>query len=466
MNAAGAVLVVEDDQVMRATLAQHLGREHQVVTASSCSEARAAFARNRVELVILDLNLPDGDGLDLVHAFRRDDEAEVVVITAYPKVQSAVRALKAGAFDYINKPFELEEFDIVIAKALGHRRLRDEVVALRRQRPQVQGVERITGESGAISRLREEIRQVAQTPDTTVLIRGESGTGKELVAEAIHAESSRSDGPFVRVNCSSIPATMLEAELFGHERGAFTDAKSARRGLVEMANRGTLFLDEIGDLPLELQPKLLTVLESRRFRRLGGNREISVDVRFVAATNRDLEAMVAAGHFRDDLLFRLKVFAAQVPPLRERQGDVVLLATHFLADAARRMAKKVTGFSAAALERLTGYGWPGNVRELRNAVERAVILARSEAIEPANLPADVTTGVSRTVCVDFCPAFPEGLPSFPPLEEIERRYVLCVYHQAQENKTRAAEMLGISRVTLREKLRQSGVADEGGGAPG
>ncbi len=459
MSARRGVLVVEDDALLRQSLVLHLKARYSAISAASCAEARAAFERHSPDLVVLDLNLPDGDGLSLVEAFRRDGAAEVVVMTAFPKVQSAVRALKAGALDYLNKPFELDEFDLVVERAIEHRGLRDEVDGLRRQNPKVGGLDRILGDAPAIVSLREEILQVARTPDTTVLVRGETGTGKELVAEAVHAESMRRKNAFVRVNCSSIPASMVESELFGHERGAFTDARAARQGLVELAEGGTLFLDEIGDLPLDLQPKLLTVLESRCFRRIGGNREIATDARFVAATNRDLEAMVKEGRFRADLLFRLKVFEVFVPALGERRSDLAVLARHFLAGFAQRLGRPVPALSASAAAALARYSWPGNVRELRNVLERAVILARGDTIERIDLP-DEGAVSAPSACLDFCPCNPEGAGSFPPLSEVEARYLGCVYRLVGGNKTRAAEILGISRVTLREKLRQSGVGGD------
>ncbi|MBI2388598.1 MAG: sigma-54-dependent Fis family transcriptional regulator [Deltaproteobacteria bacterium] len=440
---------------MREALTRRLSSRHRVVAAASCVEAREVFARSRVDLVVLDLNLPDGDGLSLIPIFLQDREAEVVVVTAYPEVQSAVRALKAGAFDYINKPFELDEFDVVVDKALEHCRLRAEVMTLRRAGPRAGGVERILGGSHPIERVREDIRRVAETPATTVLIRGETGTGKELVAEAVHDESKRRHAPIVRVNCSSIPASMMEAELFGHERGAFTDAKSSRRGLIELAHGGTLFLDEIGDLPLELQPKLLRVLESRCLRPLGGSREVEVDVRFVAATNRDLESMQAERRFREDLFFRLNVFAISVPPLRERAGDVTLLASHFLGELCRRLGKSPKTLSQEALSRLEAYRWPGNVRELSNVVERAVIVARGEIVSTADLA--VPEGPHVTAPVPGEALVSPGAGAYPPLEAIERRYVLQVYEQTGRNKTRAAEILGLSRVGLREKLKGYGV---------
>lgn len=458
MSAQQSILIVEDDRVMRETLAAHLGRTYRVATAGSCAEARRAYDKMRVEVAILDLNLPDGDGLSLVGPFRRDGGAEVVVITAYPKAQSAVRALKAGALDYINKPFELDEFEIVVNKAAEVRRLRDEVSVLRRQRPKGGGAERFLGEAPAITRLREEIRSVARTPDTTVLILGESGSGKELVAEAVHYESQRRNGPLVRVNCSSIPSTMLEAELFGHERGAFTDAKTARKGLIELAQGGTLFLDEIGDLPLELQPKLLRVLESRSFRRLGGNREYEADVRFVTATNRNLEAMAADGRFREDLYFRLRVFEISVPPLRDRRTDIPLLAEYFLGELRRHLGASAHSLAPDVLRHFYSYRWPGNARELKNVIERGLILASGVSIELGDLPSDLRPHVPD-LCSPGCPAFPDGFADFPSVAEIERRYLLCVYRRCDSNKTQAAKVLGISRVTLREKLRQYAIDD-------
>ena len=452
------ILVVEDDAVLREALADHLAHDHRVIAAGSRAQALAAFERQSVDLVVLDMHLPDGDGLSLIETFRADDHApQVVVVTAFPKVQAAVRALKAGAFDFINKPFDLDQLEIVISKALEHRGLQIAVDVAARTSPKPGGVERMLGGSQVVERLRTEVLQVAGTPDTTVLVRGESGAGKELVAEAVHHESAapRADGPLVRLDCSSIPETMMEAELFGHERGAFTDAKASRRGLLELADGGTLFLDEIGDLPAALQPKLLRVLETRRFRRVGGNREIEVDVRFVAATNRDLEAMVREGLFREDLLFRLKVFTVTLPPLRERSEDIAALAEHFLAELGRRIGRPKSGFTPAAMELFKSYAWPGNVRELRNVTERAVIVAQGDQINADDLPHDLRSSAPADAdSCEVCPLVADGGASPTPLSEVERRYVACVYDRLDQNKTRTAEALGISRVTLRERLKR------------
>ena len=453
MAAEQTILIVEDDCIMRESLEMHLGRVQNVTAVGTCAEAVSMFEKQHFDLVILDINLPDGEGLDLIGYFRQKDQSIVVVITAYPKVQTAIGALKAGAFDYINKPFDLEEFDLVINKALEDRRLRDEVSALKRQRTKASGVDRILGRHPSLTRLREEVCQVAATPDTTVLVIGESGTGKELVAEAVHAESARRGKSLVRVNCSAIPASMMEAELFGHERGAFTDAKMSRRGLIEIGNDGTVFLDEIGDLPLELQPKLLRVIESRSFRRIGGAREIHVNVRFVAATNRDLADMVRNGTFREDLYFRLKVFELRVPPLRDRISDIPVLSAHLLSILTQHLERDILGISAEAVERMMNYSWPGNVRELKNILERAVILSRDDEIVSIDLPCDLTPSIPDD-CEGYCPAFPSGFDSFPVLSILEDRYIECVYKKSGHNKTRAAQILGISRVTLRERLKQ------------
>jgi DNA-binding NtrC family response regulator len=317
------------------------------------------------------------------------------------------------------------------------------------------------GSSAAIEHVRGLVRRVAATPDTTVLIRGESGTGKGLIAEAVHWESERRHRPFVGLNCSSLPPALIEAELFGHERGAFTDAKAVRRGLAEESHGGTLFLDEIGDLPLELQPKLLALLESRTFRRIGGNRETSVDIRIVAATHRDLEAMVRERTFRADLLFRLKVFEIVSPPLRERGDDIEALVHHFLGEMCRHFGRPAASISPAALGILHTHAWPGNVRELRNALERAMVLADGNTLRATDLPVDLVNPKPSAECRGSCPAHPAGLGSFPTAAEIERRYVRCVYRAAGGNKTRAAEILGISRLTLREKLKQMDQAADG-----
>ena len=435
---------------MRKSLHQYLSKHYNTIAVGTCKEARKELQSKAINVAILDLSLPDGDGLSLIETARNDARAEVVVITAFPKAQTAVRALKAGALDYINKPFELDEFEIVLARAVEVHALKHELAVLRRNQPVIGGVHNILGNNPQVEFLREEITQVAQTPDTTVLIRGESGTGKELVAEAIHHESSRRNGPLVRLNCSSLPANMLEAELFGHERGAYTDAKAVRKGLVELANGGTLFLDEVGDLPLSMQPKLLRLLESKTYRRLGGNREFVVDVRFVAATNRALETMVVEGSFREDLFFRLKVFEVVVPPLRKRMSDLTELTQYFVRLIAGHLDKNVSGLTADAYSLLEEYEWPGNIRELRNLLERAVIISKDGVLDRGcfRLFASKRENSSPGLLSP-----PTSLANCITLRELEHHYVKIVYELAGNNKTKTAEALGLSRATLREKLK-------------
>jgi len=449
------LLLVEDEALFQRSLASHLGVVYEVAIAGSLGEAREACSRLRFDVALCDLHLPDGDSFQLVAELAAVEGTEVIVMTADASPRSAVSALKAGAFDYLNKPFDLTELDLVIAKAVEHVGLRREVAALRQSVPATRGVERIIGCCPSMDALRSDILQVAATPDTTVLVRGETGTGKELVAEAIHHASDRRDSPLIRVNCSSLPTTMIEAEIFGHVRGAFTDAKTSRRGLIEMAHGGTLLLDEIGDMPIELQPKLLRVIESRRVRRLGGDRESSVDVRFVAATNRDLDQLVREGKFREDLLFRLQVFELVAPPLRSRPSEISLLARHLLTQLASRLGRNVSGFTEQAMTRLESYDWPGNVRELRNVIERAIILCRGQSITPELLrigPLRAQAGSNGNGSL-----FPAAVEACLALDDLDQAYVRHVYELCDSNKTRAAEVLSISRVTHRERLRRAGV---------
>lgn len=439
------ILIVEDDLVIRETLERYLERGWQVLTAESLSSAREVYASCDVDVVLLDLRLPDGSGLELLSELTEDPSTRVIISTAYPEVDTAIQALRLGAFDYINKPFDLDELDLVLSRAGEHRRLERVVTGMRRTRARIQ----MLGASPQMKLLREQIALVAGARGTTALIVGETGVGKELVANEIH-EQTPHDGPYVHVDCASLPPTLFEAELFGYERGAFTDAKTTRAGLVEVASGGTLFLDEIGELPLSLQAKLLRLIEMHRFRRIGGNKEREVEIRIVAATNRDLGAMVARHEFRDDLWFRLRVFEVRVPPLRERPGDIPELAESFLRQTARRFGRAVPKLSDTAIDALVQHSWPGNVRELRNVIERAVILVGlAKTVGLDELPSVVPARDSLT------PHFVLPDAELPTLAEINQRYARHVFERAGRNKTHAAKILGISRVTLREWLRKA-----------
>lgn len=452
------MLVVDDDEGLRPSIELSLGRRgFDVVGAATVAEARELLRERHVALALLDINLPDGSGLDILKAARETDpEIAVVMMTAYPELKTAIRAMREGASDYIVKPFELEDLHMTVDRAFELRSLRRDVERLKRERRVGDSTAPIFGDSLPIRAMREQITKVAPT-DAPVLVLGETGTGKELVADAIHAHSERKDGPLVKVNCSTFSEALLESELFGHVRGAFTDAKQAREGLFEMADGGTLFLDEISEMKLELQTKLLRVVEGRQsFRRVGGSREIRTNVRLVAATNRDLEARVRRGDFREDLYFRLNVFPISVPPLRSRGDDIVLLARRFALEAGEALRKGPITLSESAEEYLLAYSWPGNVRELKNLMERGAILADGPQIDVAHLPAELQ---SSAFIRRSAPTEPSSMPA---LADIERKYVEFVCESVGGNLSRAARILGIARNTLKSKIKvASDEADTG-----
>lgn len=445
------ILIVEDDNTIRVTVGNFLARQgFDVELAEDGAQALAMLKERSFSLILLDLRLPDMNGLDILASIREsDDRPLVVIMTAYPEVRTAVAALKAGAYDYINKPFDLEDLRELIGRALETHRLRREV-EWRRAQADTCEIEGLIGESPAFRQMLDTTYRIASAGKVPVLIRGESGTGKERVAQTIHCRSPRADGPWVTLNCSALPEGLLESEMFGYERGAFTDAKQMKRGLLELADGGTLFLDEIGDLSLALQPKLLRVLETQTFRRLGGQKEIRVDVRFVSATHRDLPAMVRSGQFREDLYYRLNVGAIDLPPLRERQEDILPLARHFLAQTAPVIGIDSPGFDVGVEPLLKAYRWPGNVRELRNVVERAAILSHGEVISTQHLPKEIVRGGSLHADL----ANMNSVAAIRPLAEIELDYIKHVLMICKGNKTQAAELLGITRLTLRNKLRE------------
>jgi DNA-binding NtrC family response regulator len=452
---SNAILIIEDDATLRLTLGGFLRRLGFAIDEAASGEQGLTLAQERRhDLVLLDLRLPGIQGLDVIARLREIDEgALVVTMTAYPEVRTAVAALKAGAYDYINKPFDLEDLASLIGRALETRSLRHEV-EWRRAQSSVCALDGLMGDSPAYRELAAVTQKIAASR-VPVLIRGESGSGKERVARAIHCQSPRSGGPWVTLNCSALPEGLMESEMFGHEKGAFTDARQQKRGLLELADGGTLFLDEIGDLSLTLQPKLLRVLETHSFRRLGGSREIEVDLRFVSATHRNLPDMVRTGRFREDLYYRLNVGAIDVPPLRARREDIPALARHFIHEAALAMGSAPPGLPESVKLMLCEYPWPGNVRELRNVLERAVILCDGGVLGPALLPPEISRAA---VPAAARMAVPEGRPA--TLAEVELAHIRTVLAQCGGNKTRAAELLGISRLTLRNKLKDLGLADE------
>lgn len=444
------ILLVDDDDTLRETLGDVLSRHHAVDRAADAATALGMARDHAYGLALLDMRLPDGNGLEVLQQLHEiDDRILVIVMTAYPEVRTAVSALKAGAYDYLNKPFDLDDLCELVRRALETRRLRDEVARLRAVTPAPATIDGLIGSSPAFKQMLDVTRRIAAAARTPVLIRGESGTGKERIAQAIHGLSSRTNGPWVALNCSAIAEGLLESEMFGHERGAFTHAVASKRGLLELADGGTLFLDEIGDLSPTLQPKLLRVIETQGFRRVGGNHELRVDVRFVAATNRDLKALIRQGRFREDLYYRLNVAGIDMPPLRERREDILPLARHFVAHAATVMGMEAVPITAEAEARLAEYAWPGNVRELRNVMERALILSDGQPILPAHLPKELCTTAP-------CLAAETGPLA---LADMEKQHIERVLRHCRGNKTRAAELLDITRVTLRNKLRLYGLHD-------
>jgi len=453
---SGRILIVDDDADQRELLETGLTkRGFTVVTCAGAEEALDLVEVDDFDVVVTDLKLRGMSGLELckrLASFRTD--LAVVVITGFGSMEAAIEAIRAGAYDFITKPFDLDVLRIALDRAVHHRALTKEVTRLRRVVAESEQFGGLLGTSPAMKKVYDLVERVAET-DASVLITGESGTGKELVARAIHDRSRRKGGPFVALNCAAVAETLLESELFGHVRGAFTDAKQGRAGLFVEANGGTLFLDEIGEMPLGLQPKLLRALQERRVRPVGGNAEVAFDARLVTATNRDLETAVEEGRFRGDLFYRIDVVHVPVPPLRARGTDVLLLAQHFAQHFAGTFAKKVTGLSPGVAEKLLAYPWPGNVRELGNAMERAVALSRSENLAVEDLPEKIRNyQMSELVVSSFDPTELVGL------DEIERRYILRVLEAVHGNRTLAAQTLGLDRKTLYRKLKAYGVTDD------
>lgn len=448
------ILTLDDDRATCNLLELGLRAEgYDVVSCTRADEALALLETQDFSVVITDLNMQDMSGIEVCKRVAADrPELPVIVITAFGSLESAISAMRAGAYDFITKPFEMDGIVLALERAIRHRELQGEVRRLRAVVQDVSGFGDLIGKSPAMMQLYSLLDRISES-DSTVLIQGESGTGKELVAHALHAKSRRAGKPFVAVNCAALPEPLLESELFGHVRGAFTDAVRGKLGLLKEADAGTLFLDEIGDMPYGLQAKLLRALEQKCARPVGGSSEVAFDVRVIAATHRDLEASIEAGQFREDLYYRLNVITVTIPPLRSRGGDILLLAQHLVQVVAERTGKAVVGFSSSAAQKLLAYSWPGNVRELRNCIERAVALTRYDRIGVEDLPEKVRDYTARHVIVAG-----DDLSEFVPLEEVEKRYILRVLEAAGGNKSLAAQTLGLNRKTLYRKLASYGMS--------
>jgi two-component system NtrC family response regulator len=439
------ILIVDDEAGQRELLAGHLEKQgHRVVTASNGEEGLAALYDKGAESALVDMRMPRMDGLTFIRrSLETNPDLAVVVMTAYGTVESAVEAMKSGAFDYLLKPIDLEQVGVILSKIESNIKLVAENRYLRRKLEQAEDFKEIIGGSPAIKRVLADVSRVARS-DATVLVRGESGTGKELVARAIHLASPRAGGPFLAVNCTSLPETLLESELFGHEKGAFTGASARHLGRFELADKGTIFLDEIGDISPAIQVKLLRVLETKTFQRLGGERDIKVDIRILTATNRKLEDKVKEGSFREDLFYRLNVIPITIPPLRERRDDILALAEYFIEKYSRKNNKAIRGITPQAKDLLLRHDWPGNVRELENLIERAIVLADNDVIGVDDLDPFVgsRTGVKS-----------QNLENLN-LEEMERRLIGEALRRTRGGLIEAAGLLGIHRNTLRLKIQK------------
>lgn len=452
---SGRVLIVDDDQSMCEMIEADI-RKRGFYSSwyLSAEEAFSALKKEDFDVVLTDFQMPGMDGIDLCEriAANRPDVA-VIVITAFGNMETAIAALRAGAYDFVTKPIEMDMLAFTLKRAVNHRSLQEKVKKLSELVDQSKQFEQLLGESVPMQSLYDLIARVADS-EASILIIGESGTGKELVARALHKRSRRGDGRFVGVNCAALPEALLESEFFGHTKGAFTDAKAERKGLFLQADGGTLFLDEISAFPLTLQPKLLRALEEHSVRPVGSDREVPFDVRVIAGTNRDLESAVEQGRFRDDLFFRINVIQIELPPLRSRGTDILLLAQHFLEQFVARSSKQVVGISDKVADKLLAYAWPGNVRELRNAIEHAVALTRYERIAVEDLPEKIRAYHSSHVLIGS-----NNPAELVPMEEVERRYILHVLQAAGGNRTIAARILGFDRKTLYRKLCKYGAVE-------
>jgi len=449
------ILIIDDEKLLRWSLNQNLTKSgYSVLEASTAEVGLKTFADEQPDIVLLDIHLPDLSGIDVLEKIKESNpNALVIMITAYGDIQTAVRTIKLGAYDFVEKPFNMDKLKILIDKATETVSLRNEVQQFKNELSKAYGFANIIGQSKSMLDVFAMIKKIAMSDASTVIIQGESGTGKDLVAKVIHYQSSRADRPLMEINCTALPETLIESELFGFEKGAFTDAKSMKKGLFELSDGGTIFLDEIGDMKLTTQAKLLKVIENKTFKRIGGIRDIEVNVRVIAATNKDLEQEVKKGNFREDLFYRLKVIPIYLPPLRERAEDIPLLSKYFINHFNKDFKKNVKGFTKETEKCYLQYHWPGNVRELKNIIERAMILEDEEYILPEHLPIELTSNealTSRNVqSVNI--KIPLGGIN---IEEVEKELISQALEMTKGNQTRAAKLLNLTRDALRYRMQK------------
>jgi DNA-binding NtrC family response regulator len=449
------ILVVDDEHLIRWSLEQNLKKQgYEVMTAGTGEDALRLLREETPDLMLLDIQLPGISGMEVLEKVKEmEEEIIVIMVTALGVLETAVKAMRIGAYDYINKPFNLDELAIVIRKALETSELKKEVAHLRSEQSRKYGIDNIIGRSKHMQNVLAMVEKIARSDASTVLIQGESGTGKELIAKAIHYESARAEKPFMAINCAAVPETLLESELMGHEKGAFTDAKMQKKGLFEMADGGTIFLDEIGDMEPGMQAKLLRVLEERSFRRVGGTRDVQVDVRIVSATNKDLLKAMEEKTFRNDLYYRIQVIPIYLPPLRERKDDIIPLAEHFINYFNREFGKNVKSISRMAEKFLTEYTWPGNIRELKNVIERAIILENEETLLLEHLPQEIVTktgGAGAGSSGFRLP--PEGID----IEDVERELIRQALEISEGNQSKAAKKLNLGIDAFRYRMKKFG----------
>ncbi|MDA8431389.1 MAG: sigma-54 dependent transcriptional regulator [Nitrospiraceae bacterium] len=450
------ILVIDDEKLLRWSLQQNLSKEgFTVVTAEKGMQGMELFAEEQPDITLLDVHLPDISGINVLENIKKENrDAIIIMVTAFGDIQTAVKTIKIGAYDFVEKPFNMDKLKILIGKALETVSLRKEVSQFRSQLSKKYSFANIIGKSEQMLKIFELLRKVARSDATTILLQGESGSGKDLIAKVIHYESGRLDRPFMDINCTALPETLIESELFGFEKGAFTDAKQMKKGLFELADGGTVFLDEIADMKLSTQAKLLKIIENKTFKRIGGVKDISVDLRIVAATNKILSEEVNHDNFREDLYYRLKVIPIMLPPLRERRDDILLLAKYFIDEFNREFKKNVKGISKETAKAFGNYPWPGNIRELRNVIERAMILENEEYILPEHLPLELLSFDSKNKGADGAAI------SIPPggldIEEVEKELIRQALDQAKWNQTKAARLLNLTRDALRYRMQKFG----------